>query len=416
MSDANRHALFFTPLLGPRRHAEQIGTVDSVKAVWTHNELVNKFGVVVLPLALLASAFDVSYGAIFTLNFCAVIPLASVMNFATDQLSMKTGDALASILHVSFGNFVELCLAILALNDDMFYLTRAFVFGSIITNLLLVLGLSFLVGGIVPFEKNKYQEFDVDNVNVSTGLLSLTFMGFLIPAALNFEFPDKEVQVGVLYCSRVVAVILLLTYGAYLTFNFYTNPHGLRVNPSTRSNENNEGRNLLNRTSSLNELGEVRTISSPVAILALLFSSGFIVICCGEIVQTISGLSVETGIPDTFIATILLPILMNAGGHVTAISSALRDRMDFCIRTVIGSSHQVALLIAPLAVCIAWAMDKNLDLNFGIFPTAIMLVTVLVVNAVVADGRSHWFQGLLLIGGHLLVSIGFFFTNDPSKG
>ncbi|KAJ3059155.1 hypothetical protein HDU99_006477, partial [Rhizoclosmatium hyalinum] len=183
------------------------------------------------------------------------------------------GPTWGGLLHITFGNLVELVLGIYALNEDLFHIVRAIMFGSILSNLLLVLGLCFLIGGIIPFEKNKYQEFDVDNANVSTGLLTITILGFVIPVALSFEFPEDEVKAGVVGTSRFVAVMLLLTYAAYILFHHYTNPEGLKVTPTNRNRGTEEGAALLNET---DEDQQTPRISLPAALIMLATSSALI--------------------------------------------------------------------------------------------------------------------------------------------
>ncbi|KAJ3292289.1 hypothetical protein HDU79_001553 [Rhizoclosmatium sp. JEL0117] len=318
--------------------------ISSFQILWDECEQVNKFASVVVPLALLASFFDVGNGAVFALNYASILPLSYILHFATEEVSLRLGPTWGGLLHITFGNLVELVLGIYALNEDLFHIVRAIMFGSILSNLLLVLGLCFLIGGIIPFEKNKYQEFDVDNANVSTGLLTITILGFVIPVALSFEFPEDEVKAGVVGTSRFVAVMLLLTYAAYILFHHYTNPEGLKVTPTNRNRGSEEGAALLNENG---EDQQTPRISLPAALIMLATSSALIVVSCEELVQTIVGLSLETGINDSFIATIILPIIINTSVQISAITAALQDRMDYSLRVVIGSSHQVGKVSIP---------------------------------------------------------------------
>ncbi|KAJ3357133.1 hypothetical protein HDU83_008640 [Entophlyctis luteolus] len=386
------------PLLGLR---PAVTTVSSLQALWTTNKSFLLFLIAVLPFALSSSAFGWSDAAVFALNFAAIIPLAKLLDFSTDQLAMRTGETVGGLLNATFGNAVELILGVMALRENLFHVIKASFIGSILSNLLLVLGCCFFFGGIIPFERNKFQEFDADKANVSTGLLSLTFLGFLVPCAMRFAFPNgnSDADLKILDISRGIAMVLVLTYFAYLIFQLYTNPDGLQVTPSAN------GADAESVEAPLEVETEQPTTVLWVALAALAGSTLVIAVCAELLVGSIEGLSKQAGISETFIGIIILPIVGNAAEHVTAVSSAMRNKMDLCIQVAVGSSHQIALLVAPSTVLVGWVVGKGLDLDFGVVQIAVLLVTTLVVNALIQDGRTHWFEGFMLIGAYVIVAM-----------
>ncbi|KAI9311751.1 Sodium/calcium exchanger protein-domain-containing protein [Obelidium mucronatum] len=216
--------------------AHEVTVASSFVALWKTNLWFNVFGLIFIPLGIASSVLGWSDVSIFALNFLAIIPLAKMLDFATDQLASRTNETIGGLLNATFGNAVELILSIMALREGLLHVVQASMIGSILSNLLLVLGFCFLCGGLFPFEFNKFQEFDADKANVSTGLLSLTFLGFLVPCVLRFEMPSNhETEKTIVNISRGISIILLIIYFAYLVFQLYTNPDGLKVTPKRRN-------------------------------------------------------------------------------------------------------------------------------------------------------------------------------------
>ncbi|KAI8619273.1 Sodium/calcium exchanger protein-domain-containing protein [Chytriomyces sp. MP71] len=383
---------------------------SSLIAVWEANHFLNFVGLIFVPIGLLSGVLGWSATAVFALNFCAIIPLAKVLDYATDQLSMRVGDTVGGLLNASFGNAVELIMALTALNNGLFDVVKASVVGSILSNLLLVLGLCFLCGGLFPFQHNQHQTFDSDKASVSTGLLALTLVGYLVPSAMKWYLEsvggyNKDIESAtVLNISRGISVLLLLTYAGYLLFHLYTNPDGLLRGHSDA--EAGSSKTLAGNEEDEDQDEEPETLLW-VALAALAASTLVIVLCADLLVGSIEGIAKEIRLSEAFVAIILLPIVGNAAEHLTAVSSAMRDKLDLSIQVAVGSAHQISLFVGPLVVLMGWWMDKGLDLDLGVFSLASLFVSVLVVNSVMADGKTHWYEGWLLLCGYLMISIGF---------
>ncbi|ORY30442.1 hypothetical protein BCR33DRAFT_724276 [Rhizoclosmatium globosum] len=288
----------------------------------------------------------------------------------------------------------------MALRENLFHVVQASMIGSILSNLLLVLGFCFLFGG--PFRKEQH------------GSPFPHVPWFPRPCVVRFELPTTPASDKiVLNISRGIAIVLLIIYVAYLVFQLYTNPDGLKVTPK-RAARDPETPDAPEGEDEDEEDEEPVTLTW-VAIAALALSTLIIAICAEFLVGSIEGLSKEAGISETFIGIIILPIVGNAAEHVTAVSSAMRNKMDLSIGVAVGSSHQIALLVTPAIVVMGWILDKPMDLDFGAFSTAVLLVSTLVVNSLIQDGKTHWLEGWMLIGAYVIVAVGFYFVPDPTE-
>ncbi|KAI8830000.1 Sodium/calcium exchanger protein-domain-containing protein [Chytriomyces cf. hyalinus JEL632] len=400
----------------------EVTVLSSLAALWQSNKLFNIAALIFVPLGTASARLGWADTWIFALNFCAIIPLAKMLDFSTDQLAMRTGPTIGGLLNATFGNAVELILSVFALREGLLDVVKASIIGSILSNLLLVLGFCFLFGGLIPFVKNKFQKFDVDKANVSTGLLVLTFLGFLVPAVVRVTLEDQTSDPAdsvsrVLAISRGIAFVLLLSYIALLVFQLYTNPDGLLVTPRRPHPANPR----LAHSGTHEEGGEEEDEEEEpitlawIALLSLALTTVVIAFSAEMLVGSVEGLSKEAHISEVFIGIIILPIVGNAAEHVTAISSAMRDKMDLSLQVAVGSALQIALLVAPAIVLSGWAMDKNMDLDFGLFSTAILFVTVLVVNSLIQDGRTHWLEGWMLLAAYFIIAIGFYYIPEKTE-
>ncbi|KAJ3231466.1 hypothetical protein HDU81_003736 [Chytriomyces hyalinus] len=401
----------------------EVTVASSLAALWQTNLAFNIAAVIFVPLGAASARLGWADTWIFALNFFAIIPLAKMLDFSTDQLAMRTGPTIGGLLNATFGNAVELILSVFALREGLLDVVKASIIGSILSNLLLVLGFCFFFGGLIPFVKNKFQKFDVDKANVSTGLLVLTFLGFLVPAVVRVTLEDQTSNPGdgasrVLAISRGIAFVLLFSYIALLIFQLYTNPNGLLVTPRRPHLTTNP---RLARSGTHEEGEEEEDVEEEpitlawVALLSLALTTVVIAFSAEMLVGSVEGLSKEAHISEVFIGIIILPIVGNAAEHVTAISSAMRDKMDLSLQVAVGSALQIALLVAPAIVLSGWAMDKNMDLDFGLFSTAILFVTVLVVNALIQDGRTHWLEGWMLLAAYFIIAIGFYYMPEKTE-
>lgn len=404
-----------TPLLG-RRPATRTSFKDA--ALFTLKlTLISSpvnYLLVFVPLGLLAGWLDWGLNAIFWLNFFAIVPLASVLAYATEELAEHTGETIGGLLNATFGNAVELIVSIIALLNGQVRIVQASMLGSILLNSLLVLGCCFIAGGITRVQ----QTFNQTVAQTMSSLMALATAGLLIPAAfhasvpsnskLRFPDPDSDADSKILSLSRGVAIILLVVYILYLIFQ-------LRTHKALFEEQSQEDDGIITLSAppegtatkaDLEHLTIVGSLSVLVfATLLVSFSADFLVGSIDDIVELL-------GLSKTFIGLIVIPIVGNAAEHATAVIVAMKDKMDLAIGVAVGLSLQIALFVTPAMVIIGWIVDVPMSLFFSTFETAVMFVSVFITNLVILDGESNWLEGAMLLSTYLVVALAFFYYPD----
>ncbi|KAF9876344.1 calcium proton exchanger [Colletotrichum karsti] len=359
------------------------------------------FLLVMVPIGIIAGEANWSPTAVFTINFFAIIPLAAVLSFATEQISMKLGEALGGLLNATFGNAVELIVSIVALRDGQIQVVQSSMLGSILSNLLLVMGMCFFFGGIVNMRdrvtgQGMEQSFASATAQTTCSLMTLSSASLVIPATLysalsKADSEDKEHSILVL--SRGTAIILLLLYVMYLWFQLRTHP------------------NLFDaETQHHNEEEAEEPVMGPIAAgIVLVVTTVLVAICADYLVGSIDPLVETAHISKNFIGLILIPIVGNAAEHVTAVVVAIRNKMDLAMGVAIGSSIQIALLVTPFLVVLGWAvLDQPMTLRFETFETVAFAFSVLVVTYTVQDGKSNYLEGAMLLGLYIIIALAFY--------
>ncbi|KAI0408290.1 calcium/proton exchanger [Xylaria palmicola] len=371
--------------------------------------------------------------AVFAINFFAIIPLAAVLSFATEQISAELGEALGGLLNATFGNAVELIVSIIALRDRQIEVVKSSMIGSILSNLLLVMGMCFFFGGIVNMrdENNQGVEQSFASITAQTtaSLMTLSAASIILPGALfmivrNGHTGEREGEDITLSLSRGTAIILLLIYVLYLWFQLRTHHNlfgsestGVEAGPAQIEEAEAElGENgTANRNANGNHSSEEdEAVMSPWSASAVLVVTTVLVsICADYLVESIDSLVERGGISRSFIGLILIPIVGNAAEHVTAVVVAIKNKMDLAMGVAIGSSIQIALFVTPFLVVLGWIMDRDMDLHFETFETVAFGLSVLVVIYTVQDGKSNYLEGAMLMSLYVIIAIAFFVT--PSK-
>ncbi|RSL52310.1 hypothetical protein CEP54_010970 [Fusarium duplospermum] len=365
--------------------------------------------------------------AVFVVNFIAIIPLAAILSFATEEIALRTGEVLGGLINATFGNAVELIVAILALVDGKVIIVQTSLVGSILSNLLLVMGFCFFFGGL----RRQQQYFNETVAQTAASLLALAVASVIVPTV--FDWASETPVKAVADLSRGTAVILLIVYGAYLIFQLKTHQsvfaeesQKVAAKPWSRSGPASSGirQGLMvpgalvgggmagrDENERLTEMimnperleGEEDEEEEPqlhfwVAVATLTFATVLIALCAEFMVDSIDAVTKDGGVSEEFVGLILLPIVGNAAEHATAVTVAIKDKMDLAIGVAVGSSMQVALFLIPLLVIIGWGMgEESMNLSFDLFQVAVMFVAVLLTNYLIADGKSHWLEGWLLI-------------------
>ncbi|TLD23859.1 hypothetical protein PspLS_06802 [Pyricularia sp. CBS 133598] len=397
---------------------------------------------------------SVSPIAVFVVNFIAIIPLASMLGFATEEIALRTGETLGGLINATFGNAVELIVAIIALMEGEVVIVQTSLIGSILSNLLLVLGMCFFFGGL----RRREQFFNETVAQTAASLLALAVAGVIVPTVFDraSNTPDHDVAL----LSRGTAIILLFVYAGYLFFQLHTHQEvfgeesqKVPAKPFRNHSPNparngiaaglaGPGRGLIAQSISpsgdqgrekLSEMlrepgraaaaaaeeedeGEEPQLHFFVAVALLAGCTVVIAFCAEFLVDSIDYVTTQGGISKEFLGLILLPIVGNAAEHATAVTVAIKDKMDLAIGVAIGSSMQVALFLIPLLVVIGWG--KNMDamgLSFDIFQVAVMFVSVLLVNYLISDGKSHWLEGMLLMCLYAIIAVCSWWYPTPGQ-
>ncbi|KAJ8123229.1 hypothetical protein ONZ43_g768 [Nemania bipapillata] len=369
--------------------------------------------------------------AVFVINFFAIIPLAAVLSFATEQISARLGEALGGLLNATFGNAVELIVSIIALRDHQIEVVKSSMIGSILSNLLLVMGMCFFFGGIVNMrdENNQGMEQSFASITAQTtaSLMTLSAASIILPGALfmivmKSQDNQQEGRYITLSLSRGTAIILLFIYVLYLWFQLRTH-HNLFGNESADVESEpaqieGAGAGTANADAARNEAqngeSEHEAAMGPWSAAAVLVVTTVLVsICADYLVESIDSLVERGGISRSFIGLILIPIVGNAAEHVTAVVVAVKNKMDLAMGVAIGSSIQIALFVTPFLVVLGWIMDRDMDLHFETFETVAFGLSVLVVIYTVQDGKSNYLEGAMLMSLYVIIAIAFFVT--PSQ-
>jgi Ca2+:H+ antiporter len=315
------------------------------------------FLLVMVPIGIVAGHFGWSATAVFTINFLAIIPLAAVLSFATEELSVKLGETLGGLMNATFGNAVELIVSVVALKDGQIEVVQSSMLGSILSNLLLVMGMCFFLGGLVHRGENgrgTEQRFSSAVAQTTCSLMTLSSASLVLPAALYAILDQSSSGKGsktdsILVLSRGTAIILLVLYVLYLIFQLRT--HSNLFEPESQNNaEDHEA--------------EEPTLGPVAASIVLVVVTVLVAICAEYLVGSIETIVETTQISKAFIGLILIPIVGNAAEHVTAVVVALRNKMDLAMGVAIGSSIQIALFLTPLLVIIGWIIGQDMTLHF----------------------------------------------------
>ncbi len=318
----------------------------------------------------------------FLASAAAILPLAGIIGRATEQLAVHAGQRLGGLLNATFGNVTELIIAVFLILDDELEVVKASLTGSIIGNLLLVLGLSALVGGL----RHEQQEFNAQAAGIHASSLALAVTGLLMPALFlqttgRHDLVEREVVSG------VVAGVLMLLYAAALTFTTVTHEHLFRAPAEDERAE------WSVRTAVAVLLGATVTVALESELLV------------GALEPALKGL----GLSKSFVGLIVVPIVGNAAEHSSAVMFAVRNKLDVTLEIAIGSSVQIALFVAPLLVFISLGVGHPMDFVFTTFEIAAVGLSTLIVALISLDGRSNWLEGAQLIGAYAIMAISFFF-------
>ncbi|KAI9668043.1 MAG: hypothetical protein M1821_000863 [Bathelium mastoideum] len=380
----------------------------------------------VVPVGFAVNYAHLNGVAVFVINFIAIIPLAGMLSYATEELALRVGETLGGLLNATFGNAVELIVSIIALVQNQIIIVQTSLIGSMLSNLLLVMGMCFFFGGWGRQE----QYFNITVAQTAASLLALAVGSLLVPTVFDqASFAGTDLNTNspqVAKISRGTSIILLVVYACYLFFQLKTHVE-MYNKPSQKSPKKHSHVDEGSVTTAFANIGqagaaasggqiqeknsivsddepEVPQLTLVGAIVTLVVSTVLVAFCAEFMTSSIKDIS--GSVSEEFIGLILLPIVGNAAEHATALTVACKDKMDLAIGVAVGSSMQIALLVLPLSVVLGWIIGTNpvMTLDFDGFQIVVLFVAILLVNYLIQDGKSHWLEGALLMALYLIIA------------
>jgi Ca2+:H+ antiporter len=333
--------------------------------------------------------------ALFVLSALAIVPLAGLMGQATEQLAHRLGAGAGGLLNASFGNAAELIIALMALKAGLLDVVKASITGSIIGNLLLVLGVSIFCGGL----KHSKQKFNKTAVRASYSALLLAAFALVIPTVFHRSAsngagewtPAAEQKLSV-----AIAVVLLVSYGALLLFSLVTH------------------RDLFSGEEYAPKETKEEKDAEPVwpvsrAVIYLVVATGLVAWMSEFLVGAVEAARTSFGITETFVGVIVIAVIGNAAEHSTAVAMAWKNKMDLALGIAVGSSLQIALFVTPVLVLVSLCFPHRLNLEFTLPEVVAVLAAVFVTEQISGDGESNWLEGVQLLALYLVIAILFYF-------
>jgi len=350
------------------------------------------FGLLVfVPISVIGHLLGWNSTVVFVTSAIAILPLASWLSTATEEIAVVLGSSWGGLLNATFGNATELIIAIVALNAGFTGVVKASITGSIIGNLLLVMGLSMFLGGL----RYKEQEFQPTMARLNASVMNLAVVAILLPTAANFTSAGISEEV-LQKLSIAVAIVLIAVYCLTLLFSMKTHAYLYDVGKSEADD-------------AAAAVGHPQEINLKLWIAVLLGVTLLVALESELLVGTLEEATAQLGLTQLFTGVILLPIIGNAAEHTTAITVAMKNKMELSVSVAVGSSMQIALFVAPLLVIIGWFMGQPMDLNFNPFELVAVAVAVLIANSISSDGRSNWLEGTLLMATYAILGFAFYF-------
>jgi len=342
---------------------------------------------ILVPIALVLDLADIGgHSAVFVTSAGAMIPLAAILGRATEEVAIFTGPKIGALLNATLGNAAELIITLVALNAGLVTVVKASIAGSIIGNVLVVLGFSVFLGGL----KNGTQTFDQRAAGANATMMSLAVLALLIPALFSLPHGGERISLDdVKLLSDGVAIVMIAIYVLYLIFS-------LRGTSPAERDQMQEA-----------ETASMR-LSTAVGLLA--GATVAIVVMSEVLVGAVEPTAEEWGLSELFIGVMLIPLIGNVAEHLVAVQVAIANKMDLSLGIAVGSGLQVALFVTPVLVFAGILMDEPMTLVFNTFELAALVAAVFISVLISMDGESHWLEGAELIALYLILGLAFYFV------
>ena len=348
--------------------------------------------------------------ALFICSCLAIIPLAGWMGRATEHLAEHLGQGVGGLLNATFGNAAELIIALFALSKGLTGVVKASITGSIIGNILLVLGLSFLTGGL----KFRKQQFNRTAASLSATALTLAAIALIIPTIFHVAAAQVPVEQGgwtpaqEQNLSLAIAIVLFVTYILTLVFTLVTHKE-LFTGHESHGVAKQAGEEITRMEA---EHGAHGPWSVKKAVGILVLATVFVALVSEFLVGAVEGARETLGLTEVFVGVIIVAIIGNAAEHSSAILLAARNKMDITIGIAVGSSLQIALLVAPVLIFASYLFGSPMNLEFTLPEVIAVAAAILIVEQISGDGESNWVEGVQLLSVYAVLAILFYFLPD----
>ena len=340
-----------------------------------------KFMLLFVPISFIGKFLNFSPTIMFILAALSIIPLAGIMGEGTEEISFYTGPKIGGFLNATFGNATELIISFFALKSGLFEVVKSSIAGSIIGNILLVLGASMFIGGL----KHKTQNFNINVVETTSSMLLFSLIGLCVPAFFTHTINANLLNTRYEGLSLVVAIVMFILYILSLIFSFFTHKD---LYATTTEEEGHESKWSLKKS-------------------ILIIATVIIAIESEFLVGGIEDITSKLGLSEFFVGIILIPIIGNAAEHSTAITMALKNKMDVAIEIALGSSLQIILFVAPVLIFLS-LLFTPMSIIFNPFELVSLIASVIIANKVASDGQSNWLEGAQLMAVYFIIAAGFF--------
>ncbi|MFQ6015718.1 MAG: calcium/proton exchanger [Anaerolineae bacterium] len=337
-----------------------------------------------IPIAIVADFLGWDPTIVFITSALGMVPLAGLLGEATEELTLHTGPDVGGLLNATLGNFAELIISIVAIRAGLLELVKASITGSILGNILLILGLSILLGGL----RHGLQTFHQRRAGLSATMMTLAIIGLAIPAIFSHAIEVQEGHQAVEYLSIGVAGVMIVIYVLSLIYSFFSEKEA-----SIAATEH--------------EVEQRWSVS--VASLILIGSAAFIAWLSEILVGAVEPVVASLGVTEFFIGIIVVPLVGNVAEHLVAVQVAVKNEMDLSLAVSLGSSMQIALFVAPLLVFVSLLMGNPMDLVFNQFELAALGAAVVIAALISLDGESNWLEGAQLLAVYAIIALAFFF-------
>ncbi|MEM0467160.1 MAG: calcium/proton exchanger [Candidatus Thermoplasmatota archaeon] len=382
------------PLIIKKDHLERdIRAVSFAKIIRRRMNIGRIFYylLVFIPLCIFFGIFTQFHLIIFVTAILSLVPLARIMGYAANEIVLQSNPMISGLISATFGNMIELLIAVFALKEGkhLIPLIQASLIGSIICNILLLVGLSIFVGGL----RYRYQRFNNQAVAVSSTMLIIVVAGLAIPSVYAYITPQPQPD-HLHLMSVAVAVVMAIIYIAGLVFSLWTHKDMFEVSSEVKS------------------LQERPVLSKQYAAFILFLSVLVVSIICEFLVKTVETVATTIGITQTFIGIVLVGIVTNIAENATAIRFAIQNKINVSIEIGLNSAIQIALFVVPIIMIVSSIFSFGFTLVFSMFEILAVILAVLIINYLSSDGRCNWLEGAQLLSVYFIIAIAFFFIKN----